>query len=102
MRMPDPVPQFSHLVTALRASYPNLAFLHVVEPRVDGSKDKDPASYDDAAESNDFLRKIWHGLPLISAGGYDRESALDASESTGDMIAFGRHYIANVRICFGP
>ncbi|EIN03569.1 FMN-linked oxidoreductase [Punctularia strigosozonata HHB-11173 SS5] len=95
MRMPDPVPQFSHLVAALRSAHADLAYLHVIEPRVVGDVDKDPLSYDSARESNDFLREIWKGKPFISAGGYNRESALEASEKTGDLIAFGRHFIAN-------
>ncbi|PBK92188.1 hypothetical protein ARMGADRAFT_1165915, partial [Armillaria gallica] len=28
-------------------------------------------------------------------GGYDRQSAIDAAENEGDLIAFGRHFIAN-------
>ncbi|EIN03581.1 FMN-linked oxidoreductase [Punctularia strigosozonata HHB-11173 SS5] len=95
MRMPDPIPQFSHLVSALRSAHPNLAYLHVVEPRISGSNDKDPSTYDPTEESNDFLRKIWKGKPIISAGGYTRESALEHSEKTGELVAFGRHFIAN-------
>jgi 2,4-dienoyl-CoA reductase-like NADH-dependent reductase (Old Yellow Enzyme family) len=92
MRMPDPVPQYTHLVTALRAAHPNLAYLHVIEPRVAAGMDVEHSS----TESNDFLRDIWKGKPLISAGGYNRNNAMKASDETGDLIAFGRHYIANV------
>ncbi|EIN03583.1 FMN-linked oxidoreductase [Punctularia strigosozonata HHB-11173 SS5] len=95
MRMPDPIPQFSHLVSALRAAHPNLAYLHVVEPRITGSEDTAPAPDSNQVESNDFLREIWDGLPFISAGGYTRESAIERSEQSGELIAFGRHFIAN-------
>ncbi|KAF7344506.1 putative inactive dehydrogenase EasA [Mycena sanguinolenta] len=33
--------------------------------------------------------------PLISAGGYTRETAIAAAEEKGDLIAFSRPYIAN-------
>ncbi len=47
-------------------------------------------------QSNDFIREIWRPRPLISAGGYDRDLALQEAESTGDLIAFGRYFISNV------
>lgn len=45
MRIPDPIPQFSYVVEQIAKRQPNLAFIHVVEPRVQGSEDRDaPAS----------------------------------------------------------
>ena len=57
MRMPDPGPveTFSHLVRSIRDTHPNLAFIHVPEPRVAGATDREPSEN----ESNDFLREIW-------------------------------------------
>ncbi|EKM48553.1 uncharacterized protein PHACADRAFT_202675 [Phanerochaete carnosa HHB-10118-sp] len=46
-------------------------------------------------ESNDFLREIWGERPFISAGGYNRELALEAAETKGDLIAVGRLFISN-------
>ena len=40
MRMANPIPQFSHLVRAIAKAHPNLAYLHVVEPRVSGVGDR--------------------------------------------------------------
>lgn len=37
MRMADPYPTFTHLVTRLTELFPNLAFLHIVEPRAAGA-----------------------------------------------------------------
>ncbi|RDB18242.1 putative inactive dehydrogenase EasA [Hypsizygus marmoreus] len=94
MAMKDPVPQFSHFVSALKAKHPTLAYLHVVEPRMNGIFDRaesDVAAY----ESNDFIRAIWNPLPLISAASYTRETAIEAAEKHGDLIAFGRMYISN-------
>ncbi|KAI0362490.1 FMN-linked oxidoreductase [Trametes cingulata] len=91
MRMKDPIPTFSYMVKRLRDQLPDLAYIHVVEPGVLGYIDVDHEKY----ESNDFIRDIWHPRPLISAGRYDRESAIKRAEETGDLIAFGRRFIAN-------
>jgi 2,4-dienoyl-CoA reductase-like NADH-dependent reductase (Old Yellow Enzyme family) len=44
----------------------------------------------------DPFRKAWKGK-FISASGYtyDTQLARDVAESTGNLIAFGRHFIAN-------
>lgn len=47
-------------------------------------------------QSNDFLRKIWAPRAFISAGGYTRDTAMKRADETGEMIAFGRWFIANV------
>ncbi|KAJ7248482.1 hypothetical protein C8J57DRAFT_1240402 [Mycena rebaudengoi] len=91
MHFDDPKPTYAHLVTQLRARYPDLAYLHVVEPRVDGTETVEIK----AGYSNDFIRDIWSDRRLISAGGYTRESAIDAAERKGDLVAFARPYIAN-------
>ncbi|KAJ6466402.1 hypothetical protein C8R45DRAFT_1021602 [Mycena sanguinolenta] len=92
MHFDDPMPTYAHLVTELRDRYPDLAYLHAVEPRSDGDGD---ASSTGAHHSNDFLRKIWGDKPLISAGGYTRASAIAVAEEKGDLVAFARPYIAN-------
>ncbi|KAJ7800195.1 hypothetical protein B0H14DRAFT_1695551 [Mycena olivaceomarginata] len=92
MLMADPIPTFTHLVRAL-AAYPRLAYLHIVEPRVEGSTTVD-ASTHNAGHSNDFIRALWGARTLISAGGYTRASALERAEQ-GDIIAFGRPFLAN-------
>ncbi|KAJ7287123.1 hypothetical protein C8J57DRAFT_1446042 [Mycena rebaudengoi] len=87
----DPKPTYTYLVTQLRERYPDLAYLHVVEPRVNGAETVEVK----AGYSNDFIRDIWGDRRLISAGGYTRESAIDTAERKGDLIAFARSYIAN-------
>jgi len=91
MRMKDPKPTFSYLVSRVAELYSDFAYLHVVEPRANGSEDREPQ----AQESNDFLRELWSPRPFISAGGYSRETALIGAERTGDLIAFGRPFLAN-------
>ncbi|KAJ7146452.1 FMN-linked oxidoreductase [Mycena epipterygia] len=87
----DPKPTYAHLVTQLRERYPDLAYVHLVEPRVNGAQTVDVKK----GYSNDFIREIWGDRRLISAGGYTRETAIAAAEEKGDLIAFGRLYIAN-------
>ncbi|KAJ2920730.1 hypothetical protein H1R20_g16366, partial [Candolleomyces eurysporus] len=100
MKMKEPVPQFSHFVSTLASSHPNLAYLHVTEaPPVEERLDvKDLAEIPE--ESNDFLRKIWSPRPFISCAGYTRQTALDVSKSKGDLIAFGRPFISNPDLPF--
>ncbi|KAJ7842201.1 hypothetical protein B0H14DRAFT_3086670 [Mycena olivaceomarginata] len=69
----DPRPTYTYLVTQLSSRFPDLAYLHVVEPRVDGATT----------------------LPFISAGGYTRATAIAVAEEKGDLVAFARPYIAN-------
>ncbi|KAI0780587.1 NADH:flavin oxidoreductase/NADH oxidase [Trametes elegans] len=91
MRMEDPIPTFSHLITRLREQFPGFAYLHVVEPGILGPFDAEHRKGD----SNDFARELWLPRPLISAGRYTRESAIARAEKTGELIAFGRLFISN-------
>ncbi|KAK0460503.1 uncharacterized protein EV420DRAFT_1306399 [Desarmillaria tabescens] len=92
MGMEDPVPTFSHLILKIRERHPNLAYIHVVEPRISGPFTRDEVP---PGESNDFIREIWAPRPLISAGAYTRESAMETADTKGDIIAFGRYFISN-------
>ena len=97
MGMENPIPQFAHLVSELKRQFPELAYLHVIEPRSWGP------FFPVMEGSNDFIRAIWSPKALISAGGYTRELAIEAarkasSSGSTELIAFGRHFIANVSI----
>ncbi|KAJ7439989.1 hypothetical protein FB451DRAFT_144035 [Mycena latifolia] len=94
MQFDHPKPTSAHLVTQLRDRYPELAYLHIVEPRADGNGDMTTDRIKEN-HSNDFIREIWGGRPLISAGGYTRETAIAVAEEKGDLVAFGRGYLAN-------
>ncbi|OSX62181.1 hypothetical protein POSPLADRAFT_1143134 [Postia placenta MAD-698-R-SB12] len=91
MRMEDPKPTFSYFVSRIAESHPEFAYVHLVEPRVSGGTDRTVLAH----ESNDFLRTIWAPRLLISAGGFTRDTALEASEKTGELVAFGRLFISN-------
>lgn len=96
MGMDDPRPQFTHLVSSLKQQFPNLGYIHVVEPRIAARVDLDINTLKPHA-SNDFLREIWSPKVFINAGGYDREDAINRAEGgEGRLVAFGRKFIANV------
>ncbi|KAK6974334.1 NADH:flavin oxidoreductase/NADH oxidase [Favolaschia claudopus] len=96
MGMQDPIPTYTHLVSELKRLHPNLAFLHLIEPRINADVAVE-VSPSNAAQSNEFISKIWgDDIPLIRAGGFSRESAIELTDkSPNTLIAFGRHFIAN-------
>jgi NADPH2 dehydrogenase len=95
--MEDPVPQFTHLLSTIKERYPALAFLHVIEPRTAGSDDVPSEEW--RGQSNDFIRELWSPMPLVSAGGYTRDSAIEvADKHDNELVAFGRHFLANVSV----
>lgn len=99
--MKDPIPTFSYLVNEIKEKHPDIAFMHVVEPRISGSADAEDALVG-KDDSNDFIREIWAPRPLISAGRYSRETAIQTANDKGDLIAFGRYFVSNVsttKIC---
>ncbi|KAI0055944.1 FMN-linked oxidoreductase [Artomyces pyxidatus] len=91
MRMPDPIPTYVELVTRLRKTHPDLAHLHVVEPRILGLDTREP----EPGEQNDFIRAIWAPGRYITAAGYTRESGIRAADETDELICYGRYFIAN-------
>ncbi|RYP66730.1 hypothetical protein DL770_008748 [Monosporascus sp. CRB-9-2] len=99
MLMKDPYPQFEYLVRQLKAL--NLAFLHLVEPRVAGNTEED---VDPRFELGTFV-KIWDNQsPIVVAGGFTAESAAEAVEETYKgydiIVAFGRYFISNPDLVF--
>ncbi|KAK7442714.1 hypothetical protein VKT23_015960 [Stygiomarasmius scandens] len=98
MGMKDPKPTFSYVVSEIKKSHPTLAFIHVVEARAKGFDVVEVPK----EENNDFLREIWtspesdeNGRRFISAGGFSRDIALETAEKKGDIVAFGRLFLAN-------
>ncbi len=77
----DPQGTFGHAATVL-GELP-CAYVHVVENLAAGES------------ATDLVRRHYRG-PLISAGGYDGGTAIDALRAgRADAIAFARHYIGN-------
>jgi N-ethylmaleimide reductase len=70
----------------------HLAYLHVIEPRIQGSillhEGQGPIG-------SERLRKVFKGK-LIAAGGFEPASAEEAIRSgVADAVAFGRHFVSN-------
>lgn len=92
MGMKDPVPQFTDLISRLATL--NLAYLHLVEPRISGNVDRDSPEH----ESLDFALKAWNNTsPIVLAGGYEVQAARKrVQDSEQDIaIAFGRPFTSN-------
>ncbi|KAJ7739255.1 hypothetical protein DFH07DRAFT_870440 [Mycena maculata] len=95
MTWTDPIPTFSYVIAQLAARHPRLAYLHLIEPRINGdSREEIEATGGGAHESNDALAALWAPRPLIRAGGFTRAGALKAAER-GELVAFGRFFISN-------
>ncbi|KAH8982222.1 hypothetical protein EDB92DRAFT_2117892 [Lactarius akahatsu] len=87
MGMPDPIPTFAELVTSIRDSYPDFAYLHVIEiTDIVGPVTR---------PSTKFLRDIWGDRPYIANGGYERDTAIEVVEKEGGLVAFARYFISN-------
>ncbi|KAF8598276.1 FMN-linked oxidoreductase [Ceratobasidium sp. AG-I] len=99
MRMEDPIPTFSYVLSELVKRHPDLSYVHFVEPPEPTSGTEAQAHDTGSVElpaSNDFARAIWGPRIFLSAGGYDPKSALQAAERLGNVgIVFGRYFIAN-------
>ncbi|MFZ6649609.1 alkene reductase [Undibacterium sp. TJN25] len=92
LSMSDSNPQatFDYVASALNRF--GLAYLHIIEPRVNGSE---VVAEGQAPVASARLRKIFTG-PVIAAGGFEAEDAHAAiARGDVDMVAFGRHFVAN-------
>jgi NADPH2 dehydrogenase len=89
MGMKDPLPTFTTFVERIRATHPNFAYVHAVESNMVGVSPATTASLE-------ALRRAAGDIPYVAAGGFDRTSATSTVEKYGGLVAFGRHFIANV------
>jgi NADPH2 dehydrogenase len=98
MGMKDPLPTFTAFVERIRDTHPNFGHIHVID---DWQRTSETNFNDENdTHSNEPLRKIWGNRPYIAAGGFNRASANSTVEKHGGLIAFGRHFIANVSTLF--
>ena len=86
----DPQSTFTYVARMLNAY--DLAYLHVIEPRIKG----DSTLHEGAAVvATRYLRPVYKGT-LIAAGGFDRDSAIETVDAgDADLVAFGRHFTSN-------
>ena len=91
--MSDSNPEALFTYVAQQLSTLDLAYLHLIEPRVLGNVDDD--SKDPAPVAAQLMRQHYKGL-IIAAGGFKGDTAeaiLQAGDA--DLVAFGRDFIAN-------
>jgi N-ethylmaleimide reductase len=86
----DPTATFGYIASKLDRL--GVAYLHVVEPRIKGTEDVVKGQAPVAAQ---HLRQKF-SRTLIAAGGFTGESAAAiVAAGDADLVAFGRHFIAN-------
>lgn len=85
------VETWSYLISEIQKKHANLAYIHLIEPRFDVFSDDVSV-----VNSLDPFRQIWKG-PFIASGGFSTTSqhAIALAEKTGNLISFGRAFIAN-------
>jgi len=91
--MSDSNPEGLFTYVAQQLAPLNLAYLHLIEPRIAGNIEDE--SKDQAPVAAQLIRKHYKGT-IIAAGGFNGDSAeaiLNAGDA--DLVAFGRHFIAN-------
>jgi N-ethylmaleimide reductase len=86
----DPKALFTHVAGQLNRF--GLAYLHIIEPRVNGSiviaEGQPPIA-------SEYLRKIFKGR-IIAAGGFEPASAEAViGKGDADLVAFGRYFVSN-------
>lgn len=94
MRMKDPLPQFTDVIQKLNKF--GLAYLHLVEARIDGNADNNKN------DSLDPFLPLFNG-PLLIAGGFNAESARKLVEEYKDkdiVVVFGRYFISTPDLVF--
>lgn len=90
--MSDSNPEATFGYVAAQLNRFGLAYLHIIEPRIKGSEVVEEGRPPIAAMQ---LRKIFTGS-IIAAGGFEPASAQAiVAKGDADMVAFGRHFIAN-------
>lgn len=88
----DSNPEATFGYFAERLNKYGLAYLHIIEPRVNGTETVEEGRAPVAAV---YLRKIFHG-PIIAAGGFDREGAEEIlQKGDAELVAFGRFFTSN-------
>ncbi|KAA1004059.1 alkene reductase [Paraburkholderia panacisoli] len=91
--MSDSNPEGLFTYVAQELAKLNLAYLHLIEPRVFGNVDDE--SKDQNPVAAQLIRKHYKGV-IVAAGGFKghtAEAVLQAGDA--DLVAFGRDFIAN-------
>jgi N-ethylmaleimide reductase len=84
----NPIALFDYVAKQLNRF--GLAYLHIIEPRIKGNVLIAEGQGQIATAS---LRKVFTGK--IVAGGFEPDTAEAVREDDADLVAFGRHFVAN-------
>jgi NADPH2 dehydrogenase len=102
MGMVDPIPQFSHIIRELKKL--DLAYLHLVEPRVGGTSAMDPVYASTSHELGPLVALWGTKSPILIAGGFTPDKAKNALKEVyieaNVAVAFGRSWISNPDLAF--
>lgn len=96
MREADPLALFVPWAETIVKAQPSLAYVHATEARAWGSRDT-PDGLQTSEDRLDVIRDVVRGagVNFIVAGGYLPESAVQHTNETDDLVAFGRYFISN-------
>lgn len=90
--MSDSNPHATFGYVAGRLNEYDLAYVHVIEPRIRGIVEKETTDVDVSSKD---IRRIYKGT-IIAAGGFTGESAEQiVVDGHADLVAFGRMFISN-------
>lgn len=94
----EPLDIFIPWTKAILAAQPELAYIHVIEPRVVGAI-FDADDSDISGLSSLPLRELVDKSPhtkFMAAGGFKPDTAEETIEKYGGLVAFGRYYICEL------
>lgn len=90
--MSDSDPHTTYGYVSRRLNDYDLAYLHVIEPRIRGNEETEAGA---SAVSTADIRRLYGGT-IVTAGGFEAGSAQQAIDAgIADLVAFGRWFIAN-------
>ncbi|ODV58955.1 NADH:flavin oxidoreductase/NADH oxidase [Ascoidea rubescens DSM 1968] len=98
---PHPIVTYGYIISKLQKKTENgndLAYLSIVEPRVNGNRDADIDSSKNG--NNDWILKIWKGT-ILRSGGYlmDKKEyktlVEDVNANNRTLIGIGRYFTSN-------
>jgi NADPH2 dehydrogenase len=96
MRESDPYATFIPWTKLLLQTFPDLAYIHVVESRIAGASDSDSLEEGDDVQVFRGLTKELGGgkVRFLTAGGWDPRTAVEHAKAfPEDLVVFGRYFI---------
>jgi len=87
----DPIATYSYILKALHERFPELAYVHFVDPKSSASAENKEKPEVDLSH----FREVWKGV-FLSTGGHTPESGLAKVENGNvDLVGYGKYFISN-------